>query len=279
MEAPVEQLRYSILDPTGNITALVESEVDVARQPAVAAGIMSRHAAVEQVGFVRPACDGHAQVELRMAGGEFCGNATMSAAALYLLRRGGSLGPGVTENVLVKASGAELPVQVSLECAGLRTYEARVHMPAALGIRWAELSHDGVCGTVPIVMMEGISHVVIEPDSAFRGLLEDRGAAEAAVRDWCTSLGVDGLGLMFLEGEGELLAMTPLVFIPGGDTVFWENSCASGSSAVGMYLAKKAGASLDLSLDEPGGKLRVESDPARGETWLFGRVRLTEEYQ
>ena len=33
-------LHYCLFDPTGNITALVESAVEVPDQPAVAAGIM-----------------------------------------------------------------------------------------------------------------------------------------------------------------------------------------------------------------------------------------------
>ena len=48
-----DPLQYSIFDPTGNITALVESPVPVERQPAVAAALMARHPEVEQVGFVR----------------------------------------------------------------------------------------------------------------------------------------------------------------------------------------------------------------------------------
>ena len=73
--------------------------------------------------------------------------------------------------------------------------------------------------------------------------------------------------------------MTPLVYIPGGNTCFWENSCASGSAAVGMALTARSGRAADLSLAEPGGTLRVTSDPLSGETWLYGQVRLAEIYQ
>ena len=81
-------LRYCILDPTGNITALAESPVAHGDQPAAAEAIMRRHPEVEQVGFVRFGADaaGGLAGELRMAGGEFCGNASMSAAALFLMR-------------------------------------------------------------------------------------------------------------------------------------------------------------------------------------------------
>ena len=85
------QLTYSILDPTGNITALVESDLEEEYQPAAAAMLMRQHPEVEQVGFIQcnEAVDDNdaVSVVLRMAGGEFCGNAAMSAAAFFLYRK------------------------------------------------------------------------------------------------------------------------------------------------------------------------------------------------
>ncbi len=102
-------LHYCLFDPTGNITALVESAVEVPDQPAVAAGIMCRHPEVEQVGFLSlPAFP--ALPVLRMAGGEFCGNASMCAAALAALRRG--MKPGTGSSLLLRVSCALRPVAV-----------------------------------------------------------------------------------------------------------------------------------------------------------------------
>ena len=152
-------------------------------------------------------------------------------------------------------------------------------MPEALRIERVSFCHDGVRGELPLVRMEGISHVVVEPNTAFFWLRDDCAAAEAAVRAWCTDLHADGLGLMFLEGAAPAWRMTPLVYVPGSGTVFWENSCASGSSAVGICLAQRKGSRVELSLEEPGGILRVASDPATGETWLYGSVRLVGEFE
>ena len=80
-------LKYSIWDPTGNITALVETQTSIDRQPEVAARIMDLHPEVEQVGFVSKVLRPY----LRMAGGEFCGNASMCAAAWLALGRGEGL--------------------------------------------------------------------------------------------------------------------------------------------------------------------------------------------
>lgn len=266
-----EPLRYSIFDPTGNITALVETPVVIDAQPAVAAFVMREHPEVEQVGYVRFIADAEADdgvhVELRMAGGEFCGNATMSAAAAYALWSGLEAG-----SVLARVSGAAHPVEVRLSAENDGSFAGSVHMPQALSSERFPLTWEDTSAELPLVRMEGISHLVIEPHSAFYWLLDDRAAAEQAVRAWCAELGADGLGLMFVEGDDSELQMTPLVFVPGGDTVFWENSCASGSSAVGRYLAEKRGGAVALELHEPGGILRVESDPVTGETWLHGHV-------
>ncbi len=265
-------VRFCILDPTGNITALVETPAEIVRQPEIAAEIMRLRPEVEQVGFL-DAADENAPPSLRMAGGEFCGNASMCAAALILIRRGLSHG-----ELLLRVSGADRPVAVSLRHEGSGSFEAEIQMPPALEIAKKEFDFAGISGAFPLVRMAGISHLIVEPASPFFALLEDRPAAERAVREFCEKLQADGLGLMFLEGSGDERNMTPLVYIPGSGTLFWENSCASGSAAAGMYLAAQRGALAELTLQEPGGVLRVTSDPASGDTRLRGCVRFVGEF-
>ena len=218
-----------------------------------------------------------------MAGGEFCGNATMCAAALFAVRSGLQSGA-----VPVKVSGASAPLTVSLEQKDAFSFSTAVSMPPAIRIGTVDLQHSGAAGvhesgsadgisamiSLPVVEMEGISHIIIEPDSGFFGVKDDKALAESMLRHWCGVLGADCLGMMFL-GEGDTLRpMTPLVYVPGADTMFWENSCASGSAAAGMYLAAKAGSPVDVTFDEPAGRLRVESDPATGRTVLHGSAIL-----
>lgn len=259
------ELRYSILDPTGNITALVESPVEAAKRQAAAAAIMRRHDDVEQVGFLSPAGEDGLPA-LQMAGGEFCGNATMCAAALLSLQ--GKNG----DTVRLRVSGAKQPVEVKLCRTGDDSFRAELQMPPAIEIAERAFAFEGLRGKLPLVRMEGISHLAVESRSPFMKLLDDLEAAERAVKAFCAELSADGLGLLFLEGEGQERRMTPLVYIPGSGTVFWENSCASGSAAVGMYLAAGNAASAEVSLREPGGVLHVASDPAG--TRLRGSVRL-----
>lgn len=275
-----EEIEYTIFDPTGNITALVETAVDPSDQPSVAAGIMGLYPEVEQVGFVTfaaagagtPAAD--VPVSLRMAGGEFCGNATMCAAALYMMA---SDMPGEA-NVKVRVSGTKDPLDVRLVRRDAVSFDAAVTMPPAVGIDELKLSDGMLPGNdvlrLPVVRMEGIAHVIIEPDSGFFGLKDDSALAETLLRGWCGVLGAECLGMMFLdEGKG-VRALTPLVYVPGADTMFWENSCASGSAAAGIYLAAKTGRPVDVTFREPAGSLRVTSDPVSGRTVLYGSIAL-----
>ena len=274
MDEENRRIRYRILDPTGNITALVESPVAPDRQPAVAERLMARHREVEQVGFLTPAPEGAGvSAVLRMAGGEFCGNASLCAAALLL-----PAGAGESAALRLRVSGAAEPVAVSLTRETADRFSGFVVMPPALAVEEARFACGSLAGTLPVVRMEGISHVIVGESSLFFALLADRPAAERAVKDWCAQLGADGLGLMFLSGAEEEMRLTPLVYVPGSGTVFWENSCASGSAAVGRYLAKKSGAPVELALRQPGGTLRVACDPA-GECRLYGSVRLLGEYE
>ena len=284
----MDRIQYCKFDPTGNITALVETAVDIAEQPEVAARIMEREPDVEQVGFITCGKDkvpeeGAAAISLRMAGGEFCGNATMCAAALFALHRGLQSGA-----VPVKVSGASAPLTVSLEQQAAFSYSAAVSMPPAIRIGTVDLQHSGAAGvhesgsadgisamiSLPVVEMEGISHIIIEPDSGLFGIKDDPDFAESMLRHWCNVLGADCLGIMFLGEGAELRPLTPLVYVPGADTMFWENSCASGSAAAGMYLAAKTGLPVDVTFDEPAGRFRVESDPATGSTVLHGSAIL-----
>ena len=272
------RVRYSIWDPSGNITALVESPVPAGRQSAVAAELMARHPAVEQLGFVSWRAEDGTDAALRMAGGEFCGNASMSAAALLQSRMESTAPSGAWINRSLRVSGAKQPVAVRLQGEKEDVYRGAVCMPKARAIVETAFRWGSLYGRLPLVRMEGIAHLIVSDASPLFALKAQPAEAEEAVKAWCAALKAEGLGLMFLQrGEGDP-RLTPLVYIPGSATVFWESSCASGSSAVGMALAAGSGRALRLTLAQPGGRLQVESDPESGETWLYGRTALLGQY-
>lgn len=242
---------YTIFDPTGNITALVTSPVPVPEQPALAARLMEREPTVEQVGFFKAE---NGLPSLRMAGGEFCGNASMCAAALWADRTGVG-----ADTVTLRVSGAAEPVAVSLGLPENGARRASVRMPQPISVETQTLGGE----THPVVRFDGIAHVILEA-------APDRAKAGSDARAWCQALGTDALGLMFLDKAAGTL--TPLVYVPAAGTLFWESSCASGTTAAGVYLAAKAGRAVTAALAQPGGTLTVEAAPGTPPI-LTGSVR------
>lgn len=252
------QLEYIVADPTGNITALVTTPVPESEQPRAAAALMAREKSVEQTGFLRLTERG---ARLRMAGGEFCGNATLSAAAVFARERG--LAPGESLTLPVRVSGAPGPVEVSVSALPDGGYSGTVEMPLPLSLGRRTLRLDGRGHILPCVEFPGITHIIVTGGM-------DAAEAERAAREWCAQLGASALGLMLLDEAA--LRLTPLVYVPAGGTLFWESSCASGTAAVGAWIAARDGGERRLTLDEPGGRLTAEAGP--GALRLGGQVRL-----
>lgn len=247
------EIRYILTDPTGNRTVLVETPVPVDRQPAVAAVLMQAESTAEQAGFLGKS--DRADLSLRMAGGEFCANATMSAAVLFAMRTGRTAAV-----VTVEVSDAPEPVAVEVEAGTDGLWQGIVTMPRPNAVERVRFADGQTC---PVVTFDGITHVVMERDT-------ERAEAETLAKRRCAELSADALGLMFLDAAKQRL--TPLVYVPGADTLFWENSCGSGTAAVGAYLAKAQGATVCIPLRQPGGTLVVTASPD-GALRLRGTVR------
>ena len=249
----MRQLAYTLLDPTGNITLLVETPVPVREQPMLAQELMRLEPATEQVGFVSRLPEG---IALRMAGGEFCGNASMCAAVLAALRDGKAHG-----EIPVRVSGTPEPVAVRVSALPDGTWQGSVRMPRPLSVGREQLP-DG--RRLPVVRFPGIAHVILEEEP-------ERESSERQAAAWCRRLGAEALGLMFLDRKGG--SLKPLVYVPSAETLFWESSCASGTTAVGACLAEETGQALSLALKQPGGTLEIEAEPG-GSLRLTGRVRI-----
>lgn len=249
----MDEVRYVLMDPTANRTILVETPVPVERQPAAAASLMEDEPSAEQVGFLT--WDGLSAVSLRMAGGEFCANATMSAAAVYAMRT--QMLSGV---VKVCASGAEEPIEVEICAKADGIWQGIVHLPRPRAIETIRFA-DGQIR--PVVSFDGIVHVI-----ETRPI--ERSEAEALARSRCAELSADALGMMFWDRAADTL--TPLVYVPKADTLYWEKSCGSGTAAVGAYHAHETGKPMTLTLHQPGGTLEIAANPD-GTLRLKGTVK------
>lgn len=263
MKRSFNGIDYHLIDPTGNITILVESDVPVSDQPDTANMLMRHEHTCEQVGFV--GVSKNADIGLRMAAGEFCGNAVMSAAALFCRRSG--LPCGKEEKVTVECSGRDEPVLVNITCKmdpnDTIVYTGSVFMPKHKSIQQKVLTYKDKEYDLPVVDMNGILHLIAEGDI---GLGDEE--AEEAIREWCEDLHAEALGLMQIQALSEReLRLRPLVYVPAVGTCFWESSCASGTTAVGVYLSDRGHAPSETCVHEPGGDLEI--------SLIEGRIVLT----
>ncbi len=245
---------YYLLDPTGNITILVDTPVPEKKRAEVAAKLMQVEPSSEQVGFTQGTA-------LNMAGGEFCGNATLSAAALYC-RKNGIDSAGLELTV----SGANKPVKVKIKKESPDEFTGAVEMPGPSEITETETEIGGKIFKAALVNFGGISHIIL-PENA------KKGECEKALIRTCKKLGKESLGFIFTDGK----ALTPLVYVTSPETLVWESSCASGTAAAGIYFALKNGGFFSGTFAEPGGNLKIE---VRGDKsgllipMLTGKVKI-----
>lgn len=262
---------YIIADPTGNITVLITSPYAPETRQGMIREAFDREPSCEQVGFLTPVSD--ATVQLEMMGYEFCGNATLSAAAWHAGMQG--LEPSCDADVTVESSGADelLSVHVKRLEADAETaedflfggsyFEGTVSMPAP-----AISSYRGY----PLVSFDGISHLLVPADDF------STPHAEKAVQEYAHELDVSALGMMLCpdydiltstQPDGDTIRIIPLVYVPDQETLFWEHGCATGSTAAGWYRYMTGGSS-HTEIKQPGGIIRV--DITDGQPMLTGKV-------
>ena len=247
------EIKYYKINPTGNITLIAETPVPRESQAAVAAKLMALDPEAEQVGFLESPANEACEARLQMMGGEFCGNASIAAAALLMSKKCPS--PADKSAVCIEVSGADKPIKISVECRGENKFSGTVAMPLPEADFDCELVYNGKSLSLPLIRMPGICHAIvsggIDPDFA-----------EAAIAEWCRQLNADALGIMFYNASEGLLR--PLVHVASTGSTVWESSCASGSCAVAAYESRRQCNDVSISLKQPGGTLKVKSSFSQG---------------
>ena len=244
----MRDIRYILLDPTGNLTCLVLDRVEKEEEAALTKGLLSL---CEQVAYLEPPARPEAIARIRLMGGEFCGNAAMAAAA-WLTRDRAAEEKALS--LLLEVSGTVNPVlcKVRKKEDG---YEGSVRLPGVPEIRPVEF-----CGIRFIqARMEGIVHLIYEGEN----LPTDQ--AEGLLRTIAEQLPDDAVGL--LQWNREKQSMIPLVYVRGSRSMVWEHGCGSGSAAVGAYEAlrqqerpgTKAGR-VTTAVIQPGGTIQAVAE-------------------
>ena len=247
----MKSYRYVLLDPTGNLTALVLDPADPADEGLLTGELLKQS---EQGAYLEPPKKPGAVAAIRLMGGEFCGNAAMASAA-WLIRDEAE--QGTPKALLMEISGAEDPVR----CTVLKTadgFEGTVEMPGV-----PEIGTETICG-IPFtaVRMEGITHLICD-DRTF-----EKEEAESLLRQIAGLLPDEAIGLIQWNRAEQY--MRPLVFVRG-------SGCGSGSAAVGAAEALRKGTGeTEIEVKQPGGTIRVSAAAENGKILsvkISGRVK------
>lgn len=245
------EIKFVKMNPTQNMTILVESPVPKRLQRRMARRLMAHDGVeAEQVGFIEAPRNQAARARLQMMGGEFCGNASMSLAAL-----------------LAMDEGVEGEAEMPLECSGVkglfsvkvnpgrRGVKCSLEMPPPLNVTKTFLKAGNQKCLLTQVNFEGVSHFVLPEDYA-RG--DVKLWAEKALTDWSGECRSEAVGLI-LHNRAEN-RIRPLVLVKSTGSLVWERGCGSGTAAVGAIMAHEAQKSIRAKILQPGGEIGVKAD-------------------
>lgn len=239
-------------DPTKNITILVDTPLDRIHYASVSRYLLHRHPHSEQVGFLESTSSSDASLRLQMMGGEFCGNATMSATAFLAEQDGLTLNESRT--YCLEVSGVETLVTSRIKRLK-NGFQGTVSMPLPESFRTVHLPNGQ---TAEAVFFPGIVHCIVPHD------VLSKTEAEYMISHLCHTLGAEACGLLRYNMEEQ--SFTPLVYVASTDTAVWESGCGSGSAALGASLATQAGNSIRIPLRQPGGTIEVSAH------WQQGKI-------
>lgn len=261
---PVENMTIFVLDQFPR-----ESHIDISNTLMDYSNV---HA--EQVGFIEFSKD-KSTLRLQMMGGEFCGNATRSLAALMVHNNYPQIQKQDDEYIVhLEASGiAKSIVCIVKILQNPNKYLSKIEMPLPLNVQEIKVNYDEILLKTLKVDLPGITHFIIDKDE-----IDDKDKFYEIVKRYMADEEYDAFGIMYYDFKENFLE--PLVYVKATDSLFWERSCASGTCALGCALSFLEGESIDMDVSQPGGKLKVSVDYKDGninKLYLDGEVEIVSE--
>lgn len=260
------KLTVQLADPAGNITLLVKTPVPREDYPALAHKLLSiSELKAQQVGFLVPPT-GEGVVRLEMMGGEFCGNALRCAGLAFAAQRGIRR----ERKLPVEISGCQEALMVHPNpLAG----QVTAQMPLPLGME----PHPFLGETeTPVVRLPGIVHAIVKGTD-----LPPEDTLRQALQALSQALDAPAAGAMFWDFRAQ--ALVPAVYVRGTDSLYFESSCASGSSAVAAWSALRGREGRhQLDIRQPGGVISTTAVTQGGrlkKLSIGGPVTLGPDYE
>ena len=116
------------------------------------------------------------------------------------------------------------------------------------------------------VTFEGITHYVIPTSASHTEKLY------AEVLTHINTSASPAIGVLFYNEIKK--SLVPIVYVGATETTYWENSCASGTTAIGAWLLKEGIAPEEpLSIEQPGGTLTIRFESA--DIFLSSDISIT----
>lgn len=246
-------IEYIVANPSGNITILVLNPVEQTLHSVVAEKLLQQDVAAEQVGYLTMAEGQPLRVD--MMGDEFCGNASRSAAAYALELAGKDAGA-----YSVSCSGCADVLSTSVQRQANGTIVANIEMPMPESIEAVLVDVGGMPSRFFRIALPGIVHFV----HIVTGIDDvDKEVFWEALYDYAKDEGYEAFGLILFDPTQ--LKMIPAVYVTATDTLYWENSCGSGSAAVAATLAILGKRDVSCDVKQPGGTISIAATVTEGE--------------
>lgn len=214
----MRKLDFIKINPAGNITILIDNYDVFAKDILdISEKIMGELSlCAEQVGFIK-------ENHLQMMGGEFCGNASRAFASLLAFR---DKNFQKQKNYFITCSGEEKTLEVDVRKGNkFNEFLAKIKMPNFLNMYEVSFENEKLV----LVEFLGIHHFIYEGK-------KDKDKIIDFIKTYLNDKNYSAFGLMFFDIEK--MEMIPYVYVKGFSDGVWENSCASGTTALGFYLKK-----------------------------------------
>ena len=249
------ELKFIKTSPTENMTLLIETPVPREQHLETAEKLIAYGSVyAEQAGYIEEPENPLAAKRLQMMAGEFCGNASLSLAAVLAAEKG--LKMGEETEIILEVSGADSLVNCLMKKEE-KGYSGRVAMPLPKAIEHKKFYLNGETYALDVVVFEGISHIIVPVSLWGEDAVK---IAELAAKNWADEMPA-AFGILLFDAEKG--TCQPLVSVQGA-TLIWERGCGSGTSAIGAYLATQEGKSCSVSLKQPGGIMEAEVSVENG---------------
>ncbi|MDO4840794.1 MAG: hypothetical protein Q3990_09025 [Desulfovibrionaceae bacterium] len=266
--------RYEKWDPNGNTTLFFPDDVPASEKPTaeeIARALAPGQLDAEQAGFAD-----NGRRYLRMAGGEFCVNATLAFGAH--LDRLACKKTETAREYEVGVSGWSEKIQLKVDGMDpLWKVTARLTMPSDI--------IENISDTCALVRLPGISHLLCRCSSP---LPQDKKEAAMALLKKYSLLEEDAAGVIwwqeehspaYRQNDASLLRIWPVVRVRAVETLYEETSCGSGSMALACYKYMKD-QQEQSSVLQPGGctlSIRIVPKENAMEALVTGQVKFAEE--